>query len=146
MATAKQIKLIHTAKSKLSLSDEDYRDILGRYGVESSTQLSERMAADLVEDLEKKAMAAGVWKKKTPPRAGKRPHNMDGRASRDRQMQKIEALLTVGGKSWSYADALSERICKVAKLAWVPTEDLYKIITALRKQAEREGWDLSGEG
>jgi hypothetical protein len=30
-------------------------------------------------------------------------------------------------------------------VAWVATGDLYKIITALRKQAQREGWDLSGE-
>jgi phage gp16-like protein len=88
-----------------------------------------------------------VWQRGgAPKRTGKRPHNIDaGRHSRQAQLQKIEALLTVGGKPWGYADALAIRICKVEKLAWVPANQLYKIITALRKQAQREGWDLSGE-
>jgi phage gp16-like protein len=147
MATSKQIQLIHCLKSALALDDAAYRAILGRYGVDSSTQLTERMAADLVEDLEAKAVASGVWKKRgAPKRAGRRPANIDSAGSRAAQMQKIEALLTVGGKPWSYADALALRICKVAAIAWVPSRELYKIITALRKQAQREGWDLSGEG
>jgi phage gp16-like protein len=67
-------------------------------------------------------------------------------ASRARQLEKIEALLTIGGKSWAYGDAMAKRICKVDKITWVADGDLYKIITALRKQAQRDGWDLSGEG
>jgi phage gp16-like protein len=66
--------------------------------------------------------------------------------SRAAQLAKIEALLTIGGKPWAYGDALAKRICKVERIAWVPDRDLYKIITALRMQAKREGWDLSGEG
>ena len=146
MATSKQIQLIHCLKSALALDDAAYRAILGRYGVDSSKDLREREAEDLIKDLEQKAIAAGVWKRKNPRRAGRRPANIDSAGSRAAQMQKIEALLTVGGKSWSYADALALRICKVAAIAWVPAGDLYKIITALRKQAQREGWDLSGEG
>lgn len=152
MATSSQIKLIHTLKGSLALDDAAYRAILGRYGVESSKDLNERMAADLVEDLEAKAVAAGVWKRKgAPRRAGKRPHNMQGggrsfhQVSRVKQLEKIEALLTVGAKPWGYADSLAQRICKVDRVAWVKTGELYKIITALRKQAMREGWDLSGE-
>ena len=73
---------------------------------------------------------------------------MDKHSSRDQQLQKIEALLTIGKKPWSYADALAKRICRnddnrpIEKIAWVPTEQLYKVITALRMQAKREGWDL----
>ena len=65
--------------------------------------------------------------------------------SRSSQLKKIEALLTVGKKEWNYAHALAARICKVDRVEWVPEHELYKIITALRKQAFREGWDLSGE-
>lgn len=142
MATAKQIKLIHCCKSALRLSDEDYRAILAGYGVTSSKELSTWHAAKLQQDLEQKAAAAGVWKQGgRARRAGKRPTKVD----RNLQLQKIEALLTIGAKPWAYADALAKRICKVELLSWVPDSELYKIITALRKQAQREGWDLSGE-
>jgi len=153
MANPTQIKLIHTVKGALGLNDDDYRAVLAGYGVTSSKQLSDRDAATLLADLEAKAVAAGVWRKKgAPKRAGKRPHNMTRQAgqkaaeiSRAKQLEKIEALLTVGGKPWGYADSLAQRICKVDRVAWVKTGELYKIITALRKQAMREGWDLSGE-
>lgn len=142
MATAKQIKLIHCCKGALRLSDEDYRAILAGYGVSSSKELSTWHAAKLLQDLETKAAAAGVWKAGCgPKRAGTRPTKVD----RNAQLQKIEALLTVGGKPWAYGDALAKRICKVDHITWVPDGDLYKIITALRMQAKREGWDLSGE-
>lgn len=148
MATGIQIKLIHTLKGALCLDDDAYRDVLAGYGVKTSTKLSEAKAAQLIEDLEAKAVQAGVWKRKTrrTGKAWKRPKNMDHRGeSRDEQLHKIEALLTVGKRPWSYADALAKAICKVDKIAWVGEDDLYKIITALRKQAQREGWDLSGE-
>ncbi|MDW7643426.1 MAG: regulatory protein GemA [Desulfuromonadales bacterium] len=145
MATAKQIKLIHTCKGALHLSDEDYRAILAGYGVQSSKDLSTFKAAKLLADLEEKAAAAGVWKRRGGK--GHRPHNMaTGRSSRAAQLEKIGALLTVGGKSWAYADGMAKRICKVEKVAWVADDELYKVIAALRYQAKREGWDLSGEG
>lgn len=147
MATGIQIKLIHTLKGALCLDDDAYRTVLAGYGVQSSTKLSEAKAAQLVQDLEAKALASGVWKSKTK-RTGKawqRPKNMEGHKSRAEQLKKIEALLTVGKKSWAYADALAQAICKVAKVQWVKDDELYKIITALRKQAKREDWDLSGE-
>lgn len=147
MATPKQIKLIHCLKSALCLDDATYRAMLAGYGVESSKDLRNSQAELLKHDLEQKALAAGVWKKRSAPVGkGRRPHNLGaGRTSREAQLAKIEALLTVGEKSWAYADALAVNICKVATIAWVPDGELYKIITALRKQAKREGWDLSGE-
>lgn len=160
MATAKQIKLIHVVKGALLLDDATYRAMLAGYGVESSKDLRDAQAEVLLHDLQTKAEAAGVWKRKgLPPRAGKRPHNLNaGRYDRTAQLKKIEALLTVGKKSWGYADALAKRICKEEvqpgvfaetgpdRIAWAPSHLLYKVITALRKQAVREGWDLSGEG
>lgn len=145
MATARQIKLIHTVKGALKLSDDDYRAILSEYGVASSKQMNAVDAARLLADLEAKAESAGVWKRgAAPKRKGKRPANIDG-ADRGAQLAKIEALLTVGNRPWGYADALAKRICKVDRVAWVPNWQLYKLIAALRYQAKREGWDLSGE-
>ena len=144
MATAIQIKLIHTIKGALHLDDGTYRALLAGFGVASSKDLRDAQAELLLHELERKAIAAGVWKKRQ--NHGRRPHNLGaGRSSREAQMAKIEALLTIGKKPWAYADALALNICKVERLAWVPEEHLYKIIAALRYQAKRDGWDLSGE-
>ena len=64
--------------------------------------------------------------------------------SRAAQLAKIEALLTVGSLSWSYADGIAKQMRLADKVQWVKTENLYKIITALTKKAQKEGWDLSG--
>jgi len=146
MPSKAQIKKIHALKGALGLDDETYRSILSGYGVTTSTKLSFARADQLIADLEAKAIASGRWEKRPAPRrAGQRPKNMDRGGSRANQLAKIEALLTVGQKSWAYADAIARRVCRVDRVQWVPDNELYKIITALRMQARREGWDLSGE-
>lgn len=131
--TKKQIQLIHIAKAKLNLDDDAYRALLwDRCRVRSSKELTRAQATKLIDEL---AHKGGI-----NPRKG-RPRNMQRPDSRAAQLRKIEALLTVGRKPWAYADALAKSICKVDKVAWVPDSQLYKIITALRKQAQREGWE-----
>jgi len=134
----KQIQLIKMAQKELKLDDAVYRALLrDRFNAASCTDLSYSQAAILLDQF--KQWGFIIIGRKGKPKVASRP------VSRKRQIDKIEALLTIGGKSWAYADALALRICKVEKLAWVPEGQLYKIITALRKQAQREGWDLSGE-
>lgn len=134
-----ELARIHIAKKKLGMSDDDYRTMLYQQtGKESAGKLTARERYIVLDHM--KSLQEGP-KKSYPGR----PNNMDGQSSRDRQLGKIEALLTVGNKSWGYADSLAQRICGVDFVAWVPDNELYKIITALRKQGERDGWDLSGE-
>ncbi len=59
--TAKQIKKIHTLKSKLKMSDDDYRLLLSDYWVDSSKKLTHDEAKDLIKRLEKTATEKGVW-------------------------------------------------------------------------------------
>lgn len=137
--TATQTKLIHIAKGQLGLPDETYRELLwDLFRVRSSTALSAAQASILIDQLKRKGFELRV---KGRPKRLERPKPV----SRDRQLQKIEALLTIGQKPWSYADALARNICKVDSISFVGDDQLYKVITALRKQAKREGWDLSGE-
>lgn len=126
---------IHIAKKSLGLDEPTYRDIIRMVGgCASAADLNATGRAKVLRHFAKLGFKGGQ-------KYRGRPHNID----RSAQLKKIEALLTVGGKSWAYADSMAARICKVDRIAWVPAAQLYKIITALRKQAEREGWDLSGE-
>jgi phage gp16-like protein len=132
-----ELAKIHIAKTEKGMSDDDYRCMLHNVaGVTSAADLDVKGRRAVLDHL------CGGRPQHAYP---KRPKNMDRPTSRAAQLEKIEALLTVGGKPWAYADALARNICKVEKVEWVPDTDLYKIITALRKQAQREGCDLSGE-
>lgn len=129
-----ELAKIHIAKKELGLDDDTYRDMLWNLcRVTSAADLSPAGRRDVIRHLE----SVGFKGK----RKG-RPANMDRGGSRAAQLGKIEALLTIGGKSWAYADGIAKRICKVDKVAWVPDWELYKIITALTKHAKKEGWDV----
>ena len=134
-----EIAKIHIGASALGIEGEAYREMLKEYG--GSRSCSDMTPAG------RRAVLKHLHDSGFNRKFKGRPKNMDTpiRTSRTAQLEKIEALLTVGSKPWSYADALAKRICKVDKIIWVEAENLYKVITALRKQAIREGWDLSGE-
>jgi len=132
-----ELAKIHIAKKELGKSEEEYRDMLWILcGVRSAADLNSAQRRDVLEHL--KAEGFKAQKAKYPGR----PKNMTPENSRTAQLEKIEALLTIGGKSWAYAHGIAKRICKVEKVEWVKANELYKIITALRKQAQREGWAL----
>lgn len=61
MATAFQIRKIHILKSKLKISDSDYREILYSYNVKSSKDMDYLNAAKLIDTLAKDAMAQNLW-------------------------------------------------------------------------------------
>jgi phage gp16-like protein len=141
MPSKANLAMIHIAKKELALTDEHYRIILDAVtGKESAASITDLQATAVLERFKELG-----WKAKQARKKGKRPRNMEDFGSKAEQLKKIEALLTVGGKSWAYADGIAKRICKVDKVEWVTDGNLYKVITALRMQAKREGWDLSGE-
>ena len=132
---------IHIAKKQLGLDDGTYREMLMQVaGVESAADLNAIGRSNVLAHMSRAGFSAS--RRRGYPG---RPRNMDRGGSRAGQLKKIEALLTVGEKPWNYAHALAKRICKADRIEWVTDGELYKIITALRKQAIREGWDLSGE-
>lgn len=140
-----ELAKIHIAKKDLGMTDDDYTAMLMEItGKTSAGDLNARQRQAALDHLA--SLGFKNSRKRGRPQNIKRNRGQaSDQASRARQLEKIEALLTVGGKAWGYADSLAQRICKVDRVAWVPTGDLYKIITALRLQAKREGWDLSGE-
>lgn len=143
---AKLLARVHIAKQKLGLDDETYRAMLANsWGVQSAGALDVDTLGGLARTLERSLMekirrapgAAGV-SRQALGFAG-RPRNMDGPSSRAAQLGKIEALLADAQRPWAYADALARRICKAERIAWVETDDLYKIIGALTYDAQRHG-------
>lgn len=139
---------IHALKNKVmaacpGYSEENYRDTIltisaGR--ADSSKELTPPERQRLISQL---SGQAGEQPRNSYPG---RPRNMDKPGeSRADQLGKVEALLTIGKLPWSYADAIAKQMRLADKIAWVKDGDLYKIITALRKKAQKEGWDLSGE-
>jgi hypothetical protein len=112
------------------------------WGVESSALLSNDQLGDLARRLDGEA-GGGSYPGRPRNMGPMRPRRARRQAAdgntRVAQLQKIEALLAEAGRPWAYADALARRICKTDKAAWVATDQLYKIIAALVKDAERNG-------
>lgn len=137
--TAKQLKTIHTIKGALAIDDDDFRHSLISYFPAknwnnphrpSTLDLTAGEAGTVIDHLKR-------LNGQTSSYPG-RPQKVD----RNKQLKKIEALLAAGGKSWAYGDGMAKRICKVDKVEWIPDRDLRKIITALIKQGQREGWAI----
>ena len=146
---------IHALKNKAmnvqqGFCDENYRDLVhdvSKGRTDSSKELKPAERQELIDRLSRLAgeESRPAWKPRDKSSYPSRPKNMDKPGqSRDDQLGKIEALLTIGKKPWEYADGIARRVCKVDKVQWVKTGELYKIIAALTYQAKREGWDLSG--
>jgi len=145
---------IHMLKKQVmekiaGFGEENYRDLIYKAGgCDSSADLDSAGRFKLIVRLselageEMRKPNKPAWSKKNYPH---RPKNMDKPGeSRSDKLGKIEALLTIGKLSWAYADAIAKQMRLADKVQWVNTEDLFRIITALTKKAQREGWDLSG--
>lgn len=129
-AAANPGKLIHTLLSALCIDEERYRsEILPQYGVTSSKEMSEAKRAELIRDLEGKAVAAGVWKKKrntwTPP-PGKKP--LAG---------KVTAMLLAAGRTDAYADGIALQMFKLDSWRFCDNDQLRRIVAALTYDAKR---------
>lgn len=146
---------IHALKNKAmaknsGYSDENYRDTIqdiSRGRTDSSKDLKPAERQELINRLSRLAgeEPRPAWKPRDKRSYPNRPKNMDNPGeSRADQLGKVEALLTIGKLSWTYADAIAKQMRLADKVQWVATENLYKIITALTKKARKEGWDLSG--
>lgn len=140
----KLLARVHCLKRDHGLDDDTWRDMLrAGWGVDSSALLSPDQLGELARRLETQGGGRpeypGRPRNMGPMGPAKARRQAAARDTRAAQLQKIEALLTEAGRPWSYADALAQRICKTTKLQWVSTDQLYKIITALVKDAERHG-------
>ena len=134
--TKNQIKIIHTLKNAIGISEEGYRDILQMCNVKSSKELSFEVAKEIIDRLEKYAIKIGVWdesrKKKRFDKLGRRP----GMAS-PAQLRLIQTLwsnVSRAPDNASQAKALNhflERKFIISRIEWLTAEVAGKVIKTL---------------
>jgi len=138
MATPAQIKKIHILKSALGIDEDTYRATLAGYGCKSSKDrdFTYAKADELIQGLEEKAVAAGVWEKRKPARKAATARKL----ADDDQSKKIRSLWIqlhqadkVKNPAESALLAYVERMTKVARLEWLSVKQASKVIEAMKK-------------
>jgi len=133
----KEKALLHVAKSGLGMTEDEYRDLLGSVGCQSSTELTRAKFDVVMRRLEAAGFAprSRSVKKSGPPADAKRP-----------LMGKIGAILGDAGLPWAYADGMSRRMFGVQTVRWCTVEQLHKIVAALsiyqRRRAGRSAEEV----
>lgn len=130
----KRIALLHVAKAKLGMSDEDYRAMLDSFGVTSSVELTIGKFAAVMDRMK----AGGFEGNQSRPTSSIPSVSTQKR----RMMRKLEAVLHEMGLSREYADGISRKMFGVDKVAWLEAGQLYKVLQALmvyRKRQSRDG-------
>jgi phage gp16-like protein len=126
MVTKKQLQIVHVAKGKVGMSDDEYRDMLElRYNVSSSKNLT----VEQLDDLMKHFKALGF--------RGTREFYPAGRQKR-RFYAKIQKQLAVSGLSDAYADGIAKNMFGLDSYRWCTDDQLQKIIAALNYHIKRQ--------
>ncbi|UCZ84438.1 regulatory protein GemA [Pseudomonas sp. L5B5] len=124
-----QLSKIHIAKKELSLDDETYRSLLSRVtGKSSAKDLSPVQVAAVLSELERLGWQPKKGRAKPKPTA-----------DRAKLVGKIEAQLAEAGRPWEYGDGMAKRMYQVERLEWLDSLQLRGVVTALAKDAQRNG-------
>ncbi|MFI3218365.1 MAG: regulatory protein GemA [Methylococcales bacterium] len=122
----KELAKIHAMKKQLNFDDETYRAVLGNQtGLNSAALLNRGQRLTVIKHFQEQ-LGKSLFDGK--------PHNL----AQNKQLQKIEALLTVQKNPWSYAHAIAKRMYKKANLTFCTPFELRGVITALVKVGAKE--------
>jgi phage gp16-like protein len=137
----KRIALLHIARAQIGMSDEDYRAMLGSFGVASSVDLSTRQFAQVMD-----RMKAGGFEGRSdgPPGAPRIP---SVETQKRRMIVKMDQVLGEIGAGFEYADGMARRMFDVEKVQWLEVGQLYKVLQALmihRDRKKKTGESVSG--
>ena len=120
----RQKAIIHVAKAKLGLTDEDYLACLSRVGVKTSKSLTWIKYKELMAHFNSLGFHVTIKNKRKYI-----PKNTP--QDKAPLMRKLYALLHDLDKPLEYADAMSSRMFSIDKAAWLKTQELYKLVQAL---------------
>jgi len=122
-----QISVIHVARSRCGLSEEDYRALLESVGAKSSLDLDPDGFAAVMKHFETLGFVSNGAARIRAAADSRRP-----------LLSKIGAMLTDQGLSWAYADGIAKRMFKVHRCQWCKPEQLLKIVAALAYKKRKE--------
>ncbi len=130
MASRSDLAKIHIARKQLAMDEDTYRDMLQAVGgVKSAKDLDDKGAAKVLAHLHRSGF-------KPTKQSSRRPRVTDGRT---KLVGKVEALLADGGKPWSYAEAMAQRMFGIDRLEWCDHDQLWRLAAALQMSANRNG-------
>ncbi len=121
----RQKALLHVARSKLGMTEEEYRGLLRSVGASSSSELSYRTFDELMDKLR----AAGF--RPVHRTAKKSGMHLDSAEGKQPMLSKIEAILADLNMPWSYADKVAKKMFAVDRLRWCTQEQTWKVLQAL---------------
>lgn len=129
----RQLAQIHLAKKQLALDESTYRALLQRVTGKASAAAmthSERDAviADMVRLGFRQAPAAT------------RTLRFPGRPKTTGEvplLRKIEALLADAKRPWAYAHGMAKKMFGIARVEWLPHDQLHRLVAALQIDADR---------
>ena len=147
----KQIALIHVAKSRLGLGEEEYRNILAQFGVQSSKELDYRQFKELMLIFQKLGFERKSKRQKLAVSFHPVAEELNGQKAKgspftpitDKQKKKLWALWNTisrvpEDKREQALNSFCKRISKVDHWRWLDVGGAQKVITALEKMAEQE--------
>lgn len=155
----KQLALIHVAKARVGMTEEDYRSMLYGVGVESSRDLTRAQFDELIRRFEALGFQArgrgGESKVRQysgdaergpgmgSPSLGKADHGIgektqrqwvDGRSA---VQSEIDRTLTRLGLAESYADGISRHMFGIDRVRWLDDKQAFKVLQALKVYTKR---------
>lgn len=128
----KKIQAAQTAKSKLGMSEVEYRDLIGSFGLKSTTQLNDGQFDELMEHF--KSMGFETKSGAAYRKLGNLP------TPKERYMGKIDAIRRDLDLPWAYVDAMAQKRYGVERVQWAAAGDLFKIMQMMIIH-QRRVWD-----
>jgi phage gp16-like protein len=123
----KEKALVHVAKQKLGLSDEDYRAILASVGVSSSKELNHVQLDEVM-----RRFHSGGFR---PINKFRRRKVSDPKAP---LLRKIAAILGATGLTDAYVNGMAVKMFGVQSYLWLDVEQLWKVVAALSIYVKRK--------
>lgn len=128
-ARTRELARIHVGVKFLQMDRSTYQQfLLTTVGVTSSADLDAEGRRKVIDRMHQLGLPQ-------PPKADGKPKNFSVLAA---EVTKIEAQLTDMGLTWSYADAIAQRMHRIARVAWLRKPgQLRAILAALHVEQEK---------
>jgi phage gp16-like protein len=135
------IAKIQIAKKDLDFDDGDYRALLNRVtGKTSSTKMSFAELGQVLDEFARLGWAPATSTRK--PKPADHPAAKKARA----MWISLSLLGVIRQPSEAALEAFARRQMGVERLQWADQAQVYKLIEALKRIAERHGWDQNTAG